>query len=396
MEDGHPGVMSTGPTGRYLLSMRPRALLLVIVAAMLALGVVAVQSAGMIVPRSATFTALLTSRTTQLGLAAVIAFLLARRLPTQWIASPWVAWTSIAMAGILLLLVFVPGVGREVNGARRWIDLGPLGFQPSEVAKWAMVLWIAAWGGRRGGMLGTFWKGLAPALLLVGLMCGLVLLEDLGTALLIGAVAAILLLAAGARMWHLCLVGLPAFGVVTAAIVSTPYRLARLRSFLDPWADPGGDGYHIVQSMTALAGGGIGGRGLGNGVQKFGYLPEDTTDFIFSVICEEFGVLGGIMVVSLLLALAWTGWAIIRRQAFPQHQLLAMGIVLTVTLQAIMNLMVVTAMAPTKGIALPLISSGGTGWIMTAFMIGLLASLDDDASDPLKSVSPHTMSHAVT
>ena len=131
-------------------------------------------------------------------------------------------------------------------------------------------------------------------------------------------------------------------------------------------------------------------------MQKFGYLPEDTTDFIFSVICEEFGVLGGIMVVSLLLALAWTGWAIIRRQAFPQHQLLAMGIVLTVTLQAIMNLMVVTAMAPTKGIALPLISSGGTGWIMTAFMIGLLASLDDDASDPLKSVAPHTMSHAVT
>ncbi|MCH2143117.1 MAG: FtsW/RodA/SpoVE family cell cycle protein [Phycisphaerales bacterium] len=375
--------------------MRPRALLLVIVTAMLALGIVAVQSAGMVVPRSASFSELLTSRTTQLGLAAVIAFLIARRIPPRWTTNQWVARGAMVIAGILLLLVFVPGIGREVNGARRWIEIGPLGFQPSEVAKWAAVLWVAAWGGQRGAKLGTFWKGLAPALLIVGIASGLVLLEDLGTALLIGAVAAILLLAAGARLWHLILIGLPALGVVTAAIISTPYRLTRLRAFLDPWADPSGDGYHVVQSMTALAGGGIGGRGLGNGVQKFGYLPEDTTDFIFSVICEEFGVLGGIVVVSLLLALAWTGWAIIQRQSAPHRQLLAMGIILTVTLQAIMNLMVVTAMAPTKGIALPLISSGGTGWIMTAFMIGLLASLDNDRNSSL-DCAPRTMPQAAT
>ena len=213
-------------------------------------------------------------------------------------------------------------------------------------------------------------------MLVVSLLCGLIMLEDLGTALLIGAVAALLLLAAGAKLWHLGLIALPSLGVITAAIVSTPYRLTRLQSFMNPWADPAGDGYHVVQSMTALAGGGIGGRGLGNGVQKFGYLPEDTTDFIFSVISEELGVLGGVVVVSLLLTLAWTGWSIIRSQTQPQRQLLALGITITIIGQAMMNLMVVTAMAPTKGIALPLISSGGTGWIMTAFMLGLLAGLD--------------------
>ncbi len=356
--------------------MRPRDVLLIVVAAMLAIGVVAVQSAGMVVPRSAPFWELLASRTTILGIIALAAFVVARAIPPSWSTSQWVSTGSIVAAATLLVLVFVPGIGREVNGARRWIDIGPLGFQPSEIAKWACVLFIAAWAGRQGGTLGKFWKGLSPPLLVVGILCGLILLEDLGTALLIGSVAALLLLAAGAKLWHLVVLGVPSLGVIIAAVVSTPYRLTRLQSFLDPWADPAGDGYHVVQSMTALAGGGIGGRGLGNGVQKFGYLPEDTTDFIFSVISEEFGVLGGLVIVCLLLMLAWTAWSIIKAQTNPQRQLLAMGIAITVIAQAMMNLMVVTAMAPTKGIALPLISSGGTGWIMTAFMLGLLAGLD--------------------
>jgi cell division protein FtsW len=128
--------------------------------------------------------------------------------------------------------------------------------------------------------------------------------------------------------------------------------------------------------MTAIHGGGIGGRGLGNGIQKFGYLPEDTTDFIFSIITEEFGLLGATMVVGLFVCLLWAGWRILTAQRNPRRQLLALGIVATVSMQALMNLLVVTGMAPTKGIALPLVSSGGTGWLLTAFMLGVLARLD--------------------
>jgi cell division protein FtsW len=185
-----------------------------------------------------------------------------------------------------------------------------------------------------------------------------------------------MLLAGGARIWHMGILAIPAGGVIVAAIATEGYRIQRLKAFLDPWADPAGSGYHVIQSMKAIARGDIGGLGLGNGVQKFGYLPEDTTDFIFAIVAEEFGALGCILVVALFLTLLWAGWRIVQMQHNPQRQLLALGITATVSLQAMINLLVVTGLAPTKGIALPLVSSGGTGWILTALMIGYLASLD--------------------
>lgn len=226
-----------------------------------------------------------------------------------------------------------------------------------------------------------FTTGLAPALVAVGGACGLIIIEDLGTAALIAAVCVLMLLAGGARWWQLALAGVPGLAAVVLAILHSPYRLARLTAFLDPWADPQGTGYHPIQSMIAFATGGVTGKGLGNGIQKFGYLPEDTTDFIFASICEELGISGALMVAAFFLVIIWTGLAIIRRCDHPFSRLVGLGVVLTVGLQALINLAVVTVLVPSKGIALPLISKGGTGWIVTAFMLGLLASLDY-AADP--------------
>jgi len=164
---------------------------------------------------------------------------------------------------------------------------------------------------------------------------------------------------------------------VVAAIVQEPYRLQRLTAFLDPWADMKGAGYHPIQSMLALAHGNVTGTGLGQGVQKFGYLPEDTTDFIFAVICEEMGFAGAALVIALYLTILWTGLGILRDCRDVFGRLVALGVMLTLGIQAAINLAVVTVMLPTKGIALPLVSAGGTGWVLTAFSLGLLAALDN-------------------
>jgi len=362
--------------------MAPRDLVLAATLALLLLGAVVVQSAGMTVTAPGTASGLLTHRTVLLAGAAAAALLLARLLPPSLITSRVAAILPFAAASVLLVLVLVPGIGKEVNGAKRWIEIGPLGFQPSEIAKWTTILLVAWYASRRGRMLGRLVAGLGPILLLVSFVCALTMLEDLGTALLIGVVAVILLLAAGARLWHLAVLGLPAAAAVVVAIRAEGYRMTRLQAFLDPWADPAGSGYHIIQSLKAISGGGIGGRGLGNGVQKFGYLPEDTTDFIFSIITEELGLLGCGLVVVLFLALLWAGWRIIQLQVQPQRQLIALGIAATITTQALINLLVVTGLAPTKGIALPLVSSGGTGWILTAFMLGILCRLDPTPRNP--------------
>ena len=367
--------------------MAPRDVVLIVATALLALGAVAVQSAGMTVTQSGTVADLATNRTTLLAIAAVAALLLGRSIPIAWTTSRMVAVTSIVVAGVLLALVLVPGIGSKVNGARRWINFGPIGFQPSELAKWALLLFLAWYGATRVRHMGQFRRGLLPALAVVGLLCGLILLEDLGTAVLIGTVATIMLIAAGARLKHMIMLAVPAAAALFVAIAVEPYRLKRLQIFLDPWADPEGKGYHVIQSMAAIHGGGIGGRGLGNGIQKFGYLPEDTTDFIFSIITEEFGLLGATLVVGLFIALLWAGWRIVTSQVRPERQLLALGIVAMISLQTLMNLLVVTGLAPTKGIALPLVSSGGTGWVMTAFMLGVLARLDPTA--PAASTLPN-------
>ena len=277
----------------------------------------------------------------------------------------------------LVVLSMTPGIGKEVNGAYRWLAIGSFTFQPSELVKWIMVIAIAYWCARKRGIMHRFFPGLLPPLILVGLACGIIVIEDLGTAALIGAVAVCLLFAGGARLWQLLLLVPPTIGCLIAAIMQSQYRMNRLTAFLDPWADPQGNGYHPIQSMLAIAQGGLTGSGLGGGIQKFGYLPEDQTDFIFAIICEELGVVGASLVIILFLVLLFVGLGIVRDSRDTFGRLVALGFLLTVSIQALINIAVVTVVVPTKGIALPLVSKGGTGWILTALAIGLVASLDN-------------------
>jgi cell division protein FtsW len=323
---------------------------------------------------------MLTGRPAALAGAAILAMWAGSLVPIGILQKPvlgvpLVAW-AVPISIALLLAVHLPGIGREVNGARRWLQLGPIGFQPSEVAKWGLIATLAWWAASRTRQLNSFRHGFLPPMLATAAICGLIAAEDLGTAVLIFAVAIMVLLAAGCRLWHLAsLVPLAAAGFV-GAVLASPYRLDRLRAFLDPYNDPQGIGYHIIQSMAAIGGGGLAGSGLGNSVQKFGYLPEDTTDFIFAITCEELGLLGAVAIVSLYCGLLFLGASIALRQTDVFRRLLVIGITSTIGLQACINILVVTGLAPTKGIALPLLSSGGTGWLLTAFCIGLIASID--------------------
>jgi len=370
----------------------PRAADVLITAAfaLLCLGVLFVNSAGMSVavpgpdgtlPAAVTFQTIVLSRSTLYMVLALLALGVTSFLPIGRLgkSAKSIAWIPFLwpVAILLLLTVYVPGLGHEANGSHRWITLpAGLTFQPSEVAKWASVLVLAWYAQTYGDRLSVFFRGLLPALVLLGTLTVLVTLEDLGTGVLIVTSGTIVLLAAGARIWHFIMLAPIGILGVLAALVASPYRLERLRAFLDPFADPDGTGYHIIQSLVAIANGKGFGRGLGFGLQKFGYLPEDRTDFLFAVVCEELGVAGAAIVLALYATLIVAAVAILCRQHDPFRKLLALGIVTTIAVQALMNLMVVTGLAPTKGIALPLMSSGGTGWILTAAALGLLVAMD--------------------
>ncbi|RMH28996.1 MAG: stage V sporulation protein E [Planctomycetota bacterium] len=357
------------------------------VAALLALGVVMVQSSGMSVTEPGRVSVVSLALTRHAGYMAVAlaAMAVAALVPVERLLdarSPWrgPAWL-VPAAFLLCLAPYAPGLGREVNGAARWIAVtlpgaGRVSVQPSELAKWAAVVfcaWFGAWrGGRIRDLVGGLGLGLAP----VAALAALILLEDLGTAALIGAVAVVVLVAAGVRLGHAALLAPIGLAAVALGILAEPYRIRRLAAFVDPFADPQGAGYHAIQSMSAIAGGGGFGRGLGFGVQKFGYLPEDQTDFIFAIITEELGVVGAVLTLSLLAGLVWACWRVAARERSPAVALYIVGVTATVGLQTAINLLAVTGLGPTKGIALPLVSAGGTGWIATAAALGVVVRAD--------------------
>jgi cell division protein FtsW len=376
--------------------------------ALLVIGVVMVNSAGMMVQPvpegvagfDAVATgalldtrAIVTSRSAVYLAVALFAMACAAALPVGPIAARILppshapvgyAYAALALGVIailaLLFTVYLPGIGRSVNGSARWISLpGIDSLQPSEIAKWAIIPLLAWYAAALGPRLSRFFGGLLPAVVAIALVSGFIVLEDLGTGVLIAVAASVLLLAAGARFWHFLLFVPPAAVGVLAAILYSPYRIERIMSFLDPFADPRGSGYHMIQAMSTVAGGGIAGRGLGHGIQKFGYLPEDTTDFLFAVICEETGLAGAAAIIALYIVLAWALAGVVRDQPRPILRTIAAGVLATVLCQAMINLVVVTGLGPTKGIALPLLSSGGTGWVLTAASLGLVVAIDRDA-----------------
>ena len=304
----------------------------------------------------------------------------------------------LAAAAFACVVVLVPGVGREVNGARRWLPLGITQVQPSELAKWAVVLFLAWWLARRPVDLRKFWLGFVPTVIPVGVVCLLVVIQDFGTAALIGVCALTMLLAGRVKLWHIAVTVPVAAAAAVWFVMSEEYRWRRMTAFLDPYASPQGEGYHMIQSLLSFSSGGLFGRGLGNGVQKLGYLPEDTTDFIFAVICEELGLFGAALTVALYGGILFVAWQVVRQNRDSFGRLLAFGIASMLGLQAAINMAVATVSVPTKGLSLPLVSAGGSGLVITCAALGLLYSVtryvpvvaqEDDGSEPLPLSGVH-------
>jgi len=365
--------------------------ILLISTTLLMLGVIMVNSASMRVASSGSmdFFELLTSRPTLLGFGACIALLLGSHFPIQRLQTaicnvPIPLWGLICSIA-LLLCVYIPGIGHEVNGANRWLAFGSFSFQPSEVAKWSLVVTGAWWASTHIVDLQQYRKGFLPPIICLGALCACIALEDLGTAVLLFLVGCGILYAAGAKFVHfLSLIPVVAFGFYSA-VLSSPYRIERFKAYLNPFENPESTSFHILQSMHAISAGGGSGLGLGNGIHKFGYLPEDTTDFIFSVICEELGLVGALFVVVLYISIMVLGVYVIKFTQSMFYKLIVLGVLLTVGIQATMNILVVTALIPTKGIALPLLSNGGTGWLLTAFCIGLIDAIDKQSEVTIQS-----------
>ena len=368
--------------------------IIVISITLLMLGVIMVNSAGMRVSieNPPMFKDMLLSRPTLLAFFAMIAMFIGSRFPIHLFERslfriPLILWL-LPLSLLLLIAVYVPGIGKEVNSASRWVNIGGLTFQPSEIAKWSMVLVVAWWGATHLEHMKFYVRGFLPPIAIVGVMTTIIAVEDLGTAVLIFTTACVVFFAAGCRTLHFASFLPVAIGGFMLAIYTSPYRLARLQTYLHPFDDPERSGYHILQSMSTISSGGLSGLGLGNGTHKFGYLPEDTTDFIFSVICEELGIFGAVAVASLFVGLVTMGVVVIHKTKDRFKRLLVLGIITTIGLQAAMNMLVVTALVPTKGIALPLLSNGGTGWLLTALCIGLIDAIDR-TNKPTTSMQEH-------
>ncbi len=282
----------------------------------------------------------------------------------------------LGLAVVLLLLVLVPALGQEINGTRRWLRWGPISVQPTELAKLALVLYLADFLARRQSEIGSFWRGFLPPLLVTGVMAGLILKQpDLGSSVAMVAVVLCMLYVAGARLRHMTLVGVAAVPAIVLLVAGASYRLRRVFAFIDPWADPRGAGFQIIQSYLALGGGGLTGRGLGESKQKLFYLPEPHTDFIFAIVGEELGLVGAVLTVTLFGLLLWRGIRIGLRVADPFGALAAIGITAMLATQALVNLGVVVGLLPTKGLPLPFVSFGGSSLLVAMASVGLLLNI---------------------
>jgi len=287
------------------------------------------------------------------------------------------ASTVLLLATILLLLaLYVPGVGFSVQGSTRWINLGLFNLQPSEIAKVTMVMWVAAFLARKADRLRSFTKGTMPVLLVTGLVAGLIFDQpDLGTAVAIVLVMCLVLFAGGLPWGQIISLGVLGIGLLAVGIKTADYRLERFMSFLNPWQDPLDTGYHIIQSLYAIGLGGIFGRGLGESIQKRFFLPEPHNDFIFAIISEEWGFIGGAVIIALFGAVAWRGLRIAARAPDKFSGLLATGLTSMIVSQAFINMGVVTGLMPITGITLPFISYGGSSLLMVMGSAGVLLNI---------------------
>ena len=281
----------------------------------------------------------------------------------------------------LLVLVLLPPFGQAINGTRRWFRIGPLSFQPVELAKFALVLYLASFLTRRAAALRSFWQGLFPILLVAGTMALLTFVQpDLGNSLALVVLTLVLAYLAGAPVKHMAWVAAAALPLVTLAVALKPYRWRRMLAFVNPWDDPQGSGFQIIQSFLALGSGGLTGRGLGGSKQKLFYLPEPYTDFIFAIVGEELGLIGAVCVIALFAVLIWRGLRVGLHAPDPFGSYLALGLTVMLATQTLVNLGVVMGALPTKGLPLPFVSFGGSALLMTMFSAGVLLNISQHAT----------------
>lgn len=296
--------------------------------------------------------------------------------------------TPIYLLGlVLLVLTLVPGIGTKYNGASRWIRFGGVGIQPSDYAKFALIIACATFGAARRAELGTFAKGFVPACLFIGAYSVVTMAQpDLGTSLFLGLTGFLVLLAAGLRPRHMLIVGLVLLPLAAGVMFAKfEHVKERVFTFLDPDADPRGKGHQVKQSMIAIGSGGLEGDGLGQSTQKLYYLPEQETDFIFAVLAEETGFIGAAFTLCLFGTLMLLGVRVSARAPDALGSLLALGVTASIGIQACMNVAVVTASVPTKGIGLPFVSFGGSGCFFYLCSVGVALSVARQAVSPQRA-----------
>ncbi len=283
---------------------------------------------------------------------------------------------ALGLAFVLLVAVLIPHLGLTSGGARRWLGAGPVSFQPSEFAKLALVLYLSAALSSKGDRVRSLTYGIFPLFAITFMLAGLVFVEpDVGTASLLVFAAVVMIFVAGARLPHLFLVMLATMPALAIAILSSPYKRARILAFINPWKDPQDTGFHIVQSLLALGSGGLFGVGLGASRQKFFYLPEQYTDFIYSILGEELGLLGALLVVVLFVILAYRAIRIALRAPDRFGFFLAVGCTSVIVIQAFINIGVVTSSWPVTGVPLPFLSFGGSSLVVNLVAVALLINI---------------------
>ncbi len=291
-------------------------------------------------------------------------------------------WLLLLGSMVLLISVLVPGLGHTVNGSARWLEIGPLTLQPSEPARVCLILYLASYVVRHQQELGASFLGFLKPMLVVTLACVLLLAEpDFGAAVVLTVTSLGLLFVGGARLRDFVLSLLVALVALSALALSSSYRMQRLLTFLDPWADPYASGFQLTQSLIAIGRGDWFGVGLGDSVQKLFYLPEAHTDFVFAVLAEELGFVGVTLTVFLFGVIVFRAVALGPRAAalgMPFHGLVSTGLALTLGLQALINMGVNTGLLPTKGLTLPLISYGRTSAVVTLLSLGLLVRIQHE------------------
>ncbi len=313
-----------------------------------------------------------------LGLALMA---IAARVDHRVFQDKRVVISLLVVSFLLLAATLIPGVGRMINGSRRWLQLGKFTFQPSELVKFTVIIYLSSYIAGKEKELRGFMNGLFPAYVVVGLFLLAVIRQpDFGTAMTLAGVAGIMFFTGGANLLHLGGTLVAALPFVYFGVAHSAYRARRIFSFLDPWADPLGAGHQIIQSFLAFGSGGVFGRGLGEGRQKLLFLPERHSDFIFAVIGEELGLIGALVVVALFLVLLWRGVHIALAAGDPFSRMLALGITLLISLQGLINMAVVTGLMPTKGIVLPLVSYGGSSLVVTLGALGVLLNISKETT----------------